>query len=55
MTAVVAVPQQEYLILRTPAEPSTDHKGSEDGVQNSHGSLDCFEIARCLVQRLSPV
>ena len=55
MTAVVAVPQQEYLTLRLPAKPSTEHKASEDGVQNSHGTLDCFETAGCLVQRQSPV
>ena len=33
MAAVVAVPRQECLILRTLAEACLDHKDSEDGVQ----------------------
>ena len=34
MTAVEAVPQQGYLILRTLGEPSARHKDSEDKVQS---------------------
>lgn len=55
MTAVMAVPQPQYLILRTLAEPSIAHKESEDGVQKIYARLDCFDIAGCLVQRQSPV